>query len=77
MDANITEDSLIGISYTRMFANFKYKIGAGNKATTTSDVFPLYGISELTNDFILQGLASVGKGSSEQQTQRKIGILTI
>ena len=74
VDANITEDSLIGISYTRMFANFKYKIGPGNKATTTSDVFSLYGISELTNDFILQGLASVGKIQVKQQTQRKIDI---
>lgn len=74
VDANITEDSLIGISYTRMFANFKYKIGPGNKATTTSDVFSLYGISELTNDFILQGLASVGRIQVKQQTQRKIDI---
>jgi len=74
VDANITEDSLIGISYTRMFANFKYKIGPGNKATTTSDVFSLYGISELTNDFILQGLISVGKIQVKQQTQRKIDI---
>lgn len=74
VDANITEDSLIGISYTRMFANFKYKIGPGNKANTTSDVFSLYGISELTNDFILQGLASVGRIQVKQQTQRKIDI---
>lgn len=73
VDANITDDSLIGISYTRVFANFKYKIGPGNKANTTSDVFSLYGISELTNDFILQGLASVGKIQVKQQTQRNIG----
>lgn len=73
VDANITDDNLIGISYTRMVANFKYKIGAGNKANTISDVFALYGVSEVTNDFILQGLASVGKIQVKQHTQRKIG----
>lgn len=73
VDANITDDNLIGISYTRMVANFKYKISAGNKANTISDVFSLYGVSEVTNDFTLQGLASVGKIQVKQHTQRKIG----
>ena len=74
IDTNITDDTLIGISYTKMFANFKYKIGPGNRANATSDVFSLYGVSELINDFILQGLASIGRIQVKQQTQRKIDI---
>lgn len=71
VDSDITDNTLIGISYTRMHANFKHKFGVRN---TISDVVSLYGTSNLSNNFILHGLFSVGKIRSKQKTQRLVDI---
>ena len=38
VDGNITDDTVIGISYTRLYADFKYNLGLGHKASTVSDI---------------------------------------
>ena len=73
IDGNLTDDTIIGLSYTRMAANFKYKQGQGNKVDTMSDFVSLYGISNLNKNFILHGLLSIGKTRAKQQTQHLIG----
>lgn len=41
-----------------------------------SDVSSLYGVSNLSNNFILNGLFYIGKTRAKQQTQHLVGINT-
>jgi len=76
IDGNLNDNTIIGLSYTRMLANFKYKKGQGNKVDTISDFASLYGVNKINNNFILQGLFSVGKTKAKQKTQHLVGINT-
>ena len=76
IDGNLNDNTIIGLSYTRMLANFKYKKGQGNKVDTISDFASLYGVNKINSNFILQGLFSVGKTNAKQKTQHLVGINT-
>ena len=76
IDGNLNDNTIIGLSYTRMLANFKYKKGQGNKVDTISDFASLYGVNKINSNFILQGLFSVGKTRAKQKTQHLVGINT-
>ncbi len=76
IDGNLNDNTIVGLSYTRMLANFKYKKGQGNKVDTLSDFISLYGVNKINNSFILQGLFSAGKTSAKQKTQHLVGINT-
>jgi len=76
VDGNITDDTLVGISYTRMYADFKYKIGIGNKVNTVSNIMSIYGITKLRDNLLLQGLFSAGKITAKQKSNRLIDIGT-
>lgn len=75
-DGNITDDTLLGISYTRLYADFKYRIGLGNKARTISDIMSVYGVTKLNDKYTLQSLFTTGKTHVKQKTKRLIGINT-
>lgn len=75
-DGNITDDILLGISYTRLYADFKYRIGLGNKARTISDIMSVYGITKLNDRYTLQGLFTTGKTLVKQKAKRLININT-
>ncbi|CAN0598114.1 unnamed protein product, partial [Ectocarpus sp. 12 AP-2014] len=75
-DGNITDDTLLGISYTRLYADFKYRIGLGNKARTISDIMSIYGVTKLNDKYTLQSLFTTGKTHVKQKTKRLIGINT-
>jgi hypothetical protein len=76
IDGNLNDTTIVGLSYTRMLANFKYKKGQGNKVDTISDFASLYGVNKINNNLILQGLFSVGKTRANQKTQHLVGINT-
>jgi hypothetical protein len=74
-DGNLTDDTLIGISYTRLYANFKYKSGL-DKSRTISDIMSVYGISKLNDKYTLQGLFTAGKIDVKQESKRLINTNT-
>lgn len=73
IDGNLTDETLLGVSYTRMYADFKYNADYKNTVDTVSNMFSVYGITKLSKNFILHGLFSTGQIGVKQKSQRLVG----
>lgn len=72
----INEANLIGISYTRLNAKFKYNAAIKNKIRTVSDLISLYGAHNLDSRFVFHWLFSAGSIKAVQKTKRLVDVDT-
>lgn len=76
IDYDFIYGSIIGLSYTRLYADFKYKHAQANKVATVSDIISLYGIGNLSNNLVFHGLLSVGKIKIKHTTPHLVDLNT-
>lgn len=72
----INDANLIGISYTRLNAKFKYNAAIKNKIKTVSDLISLYGAHNLDSRFVFHWLFSAGSIKAMQKTRRLVDVDT-
>ncbi len=72
----INEANLIGISYTRLNAKFKYNATIKNRIKTVSDLISLYGAHNLDSRFVFHWLFSAGSIKAVQKTKRLVDVGT-
>ena len=60
VDAQITENSLIGAFYSHVNSSFKFKEAKGSKLDAKSNIFGFYGNTSLTDNLSAQAIVSAG-----------------
>ncbi|NRB10953.1 MAG: autotransporter domain-containing protein [Rickettsiaceae bacterium] len=77
MDFRITEDSIVGLSYSHINSNIKLKDSdAPEKMKITNDAISIYAQSDLTNKLYIQSIFSASKGDVKDERTIKINSKT-
>jgi outer membrane autotransporter protein len=70
----IGENNLIGITYSRMNSDFKFKGSSiGDKLSAESDIISLYGQQQFGNGFLLQEIFSASNSKIDTKNLRQVG----
>lgn len=73
-DLYIGENSLVGIAYSRMNSDFKFKgSSTGDKLSAESDIISLYGQQQFSNGLILQEIFSASNSKINKKDLRPVG----
>ncbi|KJV81609.1 outer membrane autotransporter barrel domain protein [Rickettsia hoogstraalii str. RCCE3] len=73
-DLYIGENSLVGIAYSRMNSDFKFKgSSTGDKLSAESDIISLYGQQQFSKGLILQEIFSASNSKINKKDLRPVG----
>ncbi|QQV74513.1 hypothetical protein H6P87_00047 [Rickettsia tillamookensis] len=73
-DLYIGENSLVGLAYSRMNSDFKFKgSSTGDKLSAESDIISLYGQQQFSNGLILQEIFSASNSKINKKDLRPVG----
>jgi len=76
-DIDINDDTMIGVSYSRLLSGVKFKDNlSGNKLDINSNIVSLYGRQNITDKFYINGMVSFGKSQINNKRSLEVAGLS-